>query len=99
MLREKAEKAKAVEMAESTELRVPRLRAKEPLGLSVREVIACRRDPAGQPTGTVRRFMVCPNAERARRVKAVREATVEKLRERLSKGPQALVAKRGSSAT
>ena len=53
------------------------------------------RDADGEPTGAARRYVVCRNAEQARRDKAVREATVEKLRARLSKGPKALVGNRG----
>ena len=87
--------AKPVEKADGIELRLPRLGAKEPLELSVQEVIVRDRDADGEPTGAARRYVVCRNTEQARRDKAVREATVEKLRARLSKGPKALVGNRG----
>ena len=89
------DKAKQVDKAERTELRVPRLGDKQPLELSVQEIVVRDRDAAGQPLGAGRRYVVCRNAEQARRDRAVREATVEKLRERLSKGPKALVGNRG----
>lgn len=81
--------------AEGEELRIAVERAwqREPLELGVREVIV--QEPGQSGPGARRRYVLCRNAEQARRDRAVREQIVEQLRGKLGGGAKELVGNRG----